>query len=93
MIIVMTTLRPTSNMVNSRYFPSSGNASEVDGIISDMSRKNMVCDSRMLMHRAINLLSSALNVHNLLKPFSSYRKIRTGALWPWSWIAYSSGSL
>lgn len=53
MIIVMTTLRPTSSMVNSRYLPSRGSANEVDGMISDMSKKNMVCDRRILMHNAI----------------------------------------
>lgn len=35
------------------YLPSSGKAKEVEGIISEMSRKNIVCDSKMLMHRAI----------------------------------------
>lgn len=53
MIIVMTTLSPTSNMVKSKYLPSRGRASDVDGIISEMSKKNMVCDSRILMHKAI----------------------------------------
>lgn len=52
-IIVMTTLNPTSNMVKSRYFPSRGSASDVDGMISEISKKNMVCDRRILMHRAI----------------------------------------
>lgn len=49
----MTTLNPTSNMVKSRYFPRRGSASDVEGIISDISKKNIVCDRRMLMHRAI----------------------------------------
>lgn len=49
----MTTLSPTKSMVKSRYLPSSGNASDVDGIISEISRKNMVCESRMLMQSAI----------------------------------------
>lgn len=53
MIIVMTTLNPTSNIVKRRYFPRSGSANEVDGMISEMSKKNMVCDRRMLMQRAI----------------------------------------
>lgn len=52
-MIVMTTLSPTSSMVKSRYLPSSGRARDVDGIISDISKKNMVCDRRMEMHRAI----------------------------------------
>lgn len=51
--MVMTTLRPTSIMVKSRYLPSSGNANEVDGMISEMSRKNMVWERRILMQSAI----------------------------------------
>lgn len=51
--MVMTTLSPTSSMVKRRYLPSSGSANEVEGMISDISKKNMVCDRRMLMHRAI----------------------------------------
>jgi hypothetical protein len=39
-------------MVKSKYLPSSGNASDVDGMISDMRRKNMVCERRVVMHRA-----------------------------------------
>jgi hypothetical protein len=46
-------------MVNSRYLPSNGRASEVDGMISEMRRKNIVCDSRMVMQRAIFSLEAA----------------------------------
>ena len=52
MTIVTSTLRPTRHMVKSKYLPSSGNASDVDGMISDMRRKNMVCERRVVMHRA-----------------------------------------
>ena len=51
--MVMRTERPTRNMVNRRYLPSKGTASDVDGMISDISRKNIVCDNRMDIHRAI----------------------------------------
>ena len=51
--MVITTLNPTNIIVKSRYFPNNGNANDVDGIISDIRRKNIVCDSRMLMHKAI----------------------------------------
>lgn len=51
--MVMTTLRPTSIMVKSKYFPRSGSASDVDGMISEISKKNIVCDRRILMQRAI----------------------------------------
>lgn len=40
-------------MVNSRYFPSNGNAREVEGIISEISKKNMVWDSSMEILKAI----------------------------------------
>lgn len=50
---------PTSAMVKRRYFPSSGRAREVEGMISEMSKKNMVWDSRMVMHRAIFSLDAA----------------------------------
>jgi len=50
--IVTTTLRPTNIIVNSRYFPNNGSASDVEGIISDISKKNIVCDSKMLIHNA-----------------------------------------
>jgi hypothetical protein len=39
----------TSIIVNRRYFPSSGTASEVGGIISASSRKKTVSDTRMEM--------------------------------------------
>lgn len=39
--------------MNNKYFPSSGNASDVDGIISDINKKNIVCDSKILIHNAI----------------------------------------
>jgi hypothetical protein len=39
-------------MVKRRYLPKRGMARDVDGMISDISRKNMVCDSRVVMHRA-----------------------------------------
>ena len=52
MPIVTTTLRPTSIMVKSRYFPSNGSANDVEGMISDINKKNMVCERRMLMHSA-----------------------------------------
>lgn len=50
--MVIRTDSPTRHMVKSRYLPSRGMASEVDGMISDMSRKNMVCDSKVVMQRA-----------------------------------------
>jgi hypothetical protein len=52
MTIVTTTLNPTSTIVKRRYFPNNGSAKEVDGIISDISKKNIVCDSKMLIQRA-----------------------------------------
>jgi len=51
--MVMTTETPTRNIVNKRYFPRRGSARDVDGMISDISKKNIVCERRMLMHRAI----------------------------------------
>jgi hypothetical protein len=39
--------------VKSRYLPSRGRASDVDGMISDMSRKNMVWERRIEMQSAI----------------------------------------
>lgn len=48
----MRTLKPTSTMVKSKYFPNNGNANDVDGIISEISKKNIVCDNKMLMHSA-----------------------------------------
>lgn len=52
-MIVITTDNPTNNIVNSRYFPSNGKAREVDGIISDIRRKNIVCERRMEILNAI----------------------------------------
>lgn len=53
MTIVITTDKPTSNMVNNRYFPSNGNARDVEGMISDISKKNMVWDRRIEILKAI----------------------------------------
>jgi hypothetical protein len=39
-------------MVKRRYLPKRGMAKEVDGMISDIRRKNMVCDSKVVMQRA-----------------------------------------
>lgn len=52
-MIVITTERPTRIIVKSKYLPNNGSASDVDGMISDIKRKNIVCDRRMLMQRAI----------------------------------------
>ena len=41
----------TSNMVNRRYFPRRGTASEVGGMISASSKKNTVSDSKMEIQR------------------------------------------
>lgn len=51
--MVITTDSPTRIIVKSRYLPSSGRANDVDGMISDMSRKNMVWDRRIEIHSAI----------------------------------------
>lgn len=51
--MVITTDRPTSNIVNSKYFPSKGNARDVEGMISDISKKNIVCDRRIEILNAI----------------------------------------
>lgn len=59
MMIVTTTHRATSNMVNNKYLPSSGNDSDVDGMISEMSKKNIVWDKRIVMHSEIFSLESA----------------------------------
>lgn len=53
MIIVITTESPTKTIVKSMYFPNKGSAKDVDGIISEMSKKNIVCESRIFMQRAI----------------------------------------
>lgn len=50
--MVTTTDSPTSIMVKRRYLPSNGSARDVDGMISDISKKNIVCDSKMLMQSA-----------------------------------------
>lgn len=39
--------------MNKRYLPSKGNAKDVEGMISDISKKNMVCDRRIEMQSAI----------------------------------------
>jgi len=51
--MVMTTESPTRIIVNSKYLPSRGRASDVDGMISDMSRKNIVWERRIEMQSAI----------------------------------------
>lgn len=51
--MVITTDNPTSTIVNRMYFPRRGRARDVEGMISEISKKNMVWDNRMLMHRAI----------------------------------------
>lgn len=53
MMIVITTERPTRTIVNKMYFPRRGNARDVEGMISDISKKNIVWERRMLMHNAI----------------------------------------
>lgn len=40
-------------MVNSKYFPSSGTASDVGGMISARRRKNTVSDNKMEIQRLI----------------------------------------
>lgn len=51
--MVMTTENATITMVKRMYFPRSGSAKDVDGMISDINKKNMVCDSKILIHKAI----------------------------------------
>lgn len=51
--MVITTERPTNIIVNKRYFPRRGSAKEVEGMISDMSKKNIVCDKSIEIHSAI----------------------------------------
>lgn len=41
----------TKVMVNKRYFPSSGTARDVGGMISARSRKNTVRDTRIELHK------------------------------------------
>ena len=50
-MMVTTTLSPTRAVVNKRYFPKRGTARDVEGMISEMRRKNMVWERRMLMER------------------------------------------
>ena len=50
--MVIRTDSPTRHMVKRRYLPKRGMAKEVDGMISDIRRKNMVCDSKVVMQRA-----------------------------------------
>ena len=51
--MVMTTERATRTMVKRMYLPRRGKAREVDGMISEMRRKNMVWERRILIQRAI----------------------------------------
>lgn len=51
--MVITTDRPTRIMVKRRYFPNRGKAKDVEGMISEMSKKNIVCDKRIEIHKAI----------------------------------------
>lgn len=46
---VIQTLRDTRIMVNSKYFPNKGIASDVGGIISASNRKNTVSDTKIEM--------------------------------------------
>lgn len=41
----------TSVIVNKRYFPSKGTASDVGGMISANNKKNTVNDTRMELHK------------------------------------------
>lgn len=47
---VVHTESDTKIMVNSKYLPSNGTASEVGGIISAKSKKNTVNDTKIEMH-------------------------------------------
>lgn len=51
--MVTQTENATSTIVNNKYFPNNGNAKDVDGIISDISKKNIVCDNKILIVNAI----------------------------------------
>lgn len=53
MITVTQTLSDTRIIVNSRYLPSSGIASDVGGMISARPRKNTVRDTRIEMQSDI----------------------------------------
>jgi hypothetical protein len=57
--VVPNTERPTRKVVKSRYLPNNGMAREVEGIISDMRRKNIVCERRIVMQSAIFSLELA----------------------------------
>lgn len=48
---VVQTDSETKIIVNSKYFPSKGTASDVGGIISARSKKNTVNDTKIEMHR------------------------------------------
>lgn len=48
---VVQTDNETNIIVNNKYFPKSGTANEVGGIISASSRKNTVSDTRIEMQR------------------------------------------
>lgn len=48
---VVQTDNDTNVIVNSRYLPSNGIASEVGGIISAKSKKNTVNDTKIEMHK------------------------------------------
>lgn len=51
--MVITTENATITIVNRMYFPNNGNAKDVEGIISEINKKNIVCESKILMHNAI----------------------------------------
>lgn len=48
---VVQTDNDTSVIVNSKYLPSNGMASDVGGMISAKSKKNTVNDTKIEMHR------------------------------------------
>lgn len=52
-MMVITTDKPTRTIVKRRYLPRRGSARDVDGIISEIKRKNIVWERRMDMHKAI----------------------------------------
>lgn len=47
---VVQTDKDTKVIVNSKYLPSNGTASEVGGMISASSKKNTVNDTKIEMH-------------------------------------------
>lgn len=57
--------RVTKIMVNSKYFPKSGIASDVGGIISANSRKNTVNERRMEEHNDTCKISEVLCFINM----------------------------